>query len=587
MLKKLMLAFTFLILIGVLITGLLSMEIARTYYYQSVEDKLITSAKLIQNRLASSSAEHPADLEDLCGEFGRITGDRVTVIGLDGTIMGDSDADAADMENHRDRPEVNQALEEGLGKSVRVSGTLGTEMLYIAIPMGEGPGPAGVIRVALPLNDIKAIQQKIWHYTLLAITLSILTVLVLGYRYLSTFTRPIREMTEVASRIAGGRYNRRVKVKGTDEIGTLAATFNHMAERLELTIEELINDKSKIEAILSSSVNGVVAVDNDQNTMFLNPVAERMLDIQEKDFTGKPLLDIIRNRDAEKILRNILENYQGQSMGFELPWPMGRTIRVLFAPIRPKVKHSRTIGTLAIMYDITAIRKLEKVRSDFVENVTHELKTPLTSIKGFVETLREGAIEDADKRNRFLEIIDLETERLERLIEDILLLSEIESKNSPSIPTGEIDVSKVAQEEVLSMFAKKASGNGITIKTDFAAGLPGLAMNRDRFKQMLINLVDNAIKFTDRGGEVTVSAYTQNRSMVLKIRDNGIGIPREHQNRVFERFYRVDKGRSRKEGGTGLGLAIVKHIVLSVNGTVEVNSQPGEGTEFTVTIPLK
>ena len=183
---------------------------------------------------------------------------------------------------------------------------------------------------------------------------------------------------------------------------------------------------------------------------------------------------------------------------------------------------------------------------------------PLTSIKGFVETLREGAIEDADKRNRFLEIIDLETERLERLIEDILLLSEIESKNSPSIPTGEIDVSKVAQEEVLSMFAKKASGNGITIKTDFAAGLPGLAMNRDRFKQMLINLVDNAIKFTDRGGEVTVSAYTQNRSMVLKIRITN-GIPREHQNRVFERFYRVDKGRSRKEGGTGLGLAIVTY----------------------------
>ncbi|NLO25535.1 MAG: cell wall metabolism sensor histidine kinase WalK [Clostridiales bacterium] len=588
MFKKLMLVFTALILIGVVTTGLLSMEIARTYYYKGVEDKLVTSAKLIQNRLASSHDEYPKDYETLCEEFGTITGERITVIGLDGTVLGDSDAEAADMENHRDRPEVIKALDEGLGKSIRASGTLNTEMLYIAIPLDKEPGPAGVIRVALHLSDITAIQQRIWYYTLLAITLGILAALVLGYRYLSTITRPIGEMTEMASRIAGGRYNRRVKVKGTDEIGTLASTFNHMAERLEQTIEELVNDKSKIEAILSSSVNGVVAVDNNGNTMFLNPVAERMLDIRNKNFNGKPLFDLIRNEDAKKFLSEVLSAERGRSLEFELPWPRKRTIRVTSAPIRPKVKHSRTIGTLIIIHDITTVKKLQNMRSDFVANVTHELKTPLTSIKGFAETLREGAVNDPETRDRFIEIIDLEAGRLERLIEDILLLSEIESSGPSQKPGGPLDVRHVIENEILSIFTNQADQKNIVLKTRFDEGLPPLKMNKDRFKQLMINLIDNAIKFTDEGGRVEVSASSKaDRAIVLKVKDNGIGIPKEHQDRLFERFYRVDKGRSRKEGGTGLGLAIVKHIALSVNGTVKVDSSPGEGTEFTVSVPLK
>ncbi|MDD2573904.1 MAG: ATP-binding protein [Firmicutes bacterium] len=586
MLKKLMWAFAGLILIGALITGLLSMEIARTYYYESVEDKLLTSAKLIQNRLDTLPEKQPADFEALCEEFGRITGERITVIGLSGTVLGDSDADASGMENHSGRPEVKQALEEGFGKSVRASGTIDTEMLYIAIPLEKGQGTEGVIRVALPLHNITLIQQRIWYYTFLAITLGILAALVLGYRYLSTFTRPIGEMTEMASRIAGGKYNRRVKVKGTDEIGTLAATFNHMAERMERTVEELINDKSKIEAILSSSINGVVAVDNNRNTMFLNPVAERMLDVRERDFNGKPLFDIVRSKAAERVLREVLAAQRGRPLEFELPMQKKRTIMVISAHIRPKVKHSRPIGTLIIIQDITTIKKLEKMRSDFVANVTHELKTPLTSIKGFIETLKEGAIEDPEKRDRFIEIIDLEAGRLERLIEDILLLSEIE--NSPSSqPEGPIDVRQVTESEVLSIFTQQAEQKKISLTTFFPGNLPALPINRDRFKELLINLIDNAIKFTGEGGRVHVSAAVkENKAMVLKVKDNGIGIPKEYQDRLFERFYRVDKGRSRKEGGTGLGLAIVKHIVLSANGSIEVDSRPGEGTEFTLELPL-
>jgi two-component system phosphate regulon sensor histidine kinase PhoR len=239
------------------------------------------------------------------------------------------------------------------------------------------------------------------------------------------------------------------------------------------------------------------------------------------------------------------------------------------------------------MHDVTKIKKLEKIRTDFVTNVTHELRTPLTSIKGFVETLKEGAIDDPKTRGRFIDIIGAEAERLERLIEDILLLSEIEGGKSPSMIGELLDVEKVIEEEILPIFGQQAARKEIVLKTFFEDHLPTLHMDKDRFKQMMINLVDNAVKFTENGGQVTVSAYRNQQSMVLKVKDTGIGIPVEHHERIFERFYRIDSGRSRKEGGTGLGLAIVKHIVLSANGSVEVNSRPGAGTEFKIEIPLQ
>ncbi len=581
-----MLVFTALIFIGVLVTGLLSMEVARTYYYKSVEDKLLTSAKLIESRVSTGLSSGSVDFEALCKQFGNTIEERVTIVSSDGTVLGDSDADVSSMENHLTRPEITLALEEGFGKNIGVSGTLDTETLYIAIPFKKDTIPSGAIRVAMSLKEIKAIQKKIWYYIFLAISLGVLTALVLGYRYLSTFTRPIGEMTVMASQIAGGKYDRRVRVRGTDEIGMLASTFNHMAERMEHTVEELTKDKSKIEAILSSSVNGVIAVDMGGNVMFLNPNAERMLDIRDDEPIGKSLFELISNEDAEKILHNALEIYETQTFEFELVWPKKRVIRVIGAPIKPKIRHGRTIGILLTFQDITTVHKLQKIRSDFVSNVTHELKTPLTSIKGFVETLRDGAIEDREKRDRFLEIIDIETTRLKRLIEDILLLSEIESSSPYLLSAEEINVQGIINEEVISMFAQKAEDKKVDIEAQFAANLPTLLMNRDRFKQMLINLVDNAIKFTEGGGKVQILVHAVNQSMVFKIKDNGIGIPREHRDRLFERFYRVDKGRSRKEGGTGLGLAIVKHIVLSLEGSVEIKSQPGYGTEVVITLPL-
>ncbi len=587
MLKKLMGAFTALILIGVLITGFLSMEIAKNYYYNSVEEKLVSDARMLKMELikAASSGGQP-DYEGICDRYGGIVGERITIIRIDGKVLGDSELDAGDMENHIDRPEIQQALATGLGKSTRKSDSLNTELLYIAMPYTDGKHTAGIIRVSLPLGKISDIQKKIWGYIILAIFAGIAVAVVLGYRYLYGLTRPIKEITEAAVTIAGGRFDRRVHVWTDDEIGRLGNTFNFMADKLNNMIEELRDDKSKIEAILTSSMNGVIAVDNNGKVMITNPVAERLLDIQEKNVVGRDLFELARNKEAARALKDILTSGKDGPVELSLTWPDEIIIRIFSSPIMLKGRHGRVIGTLMIIQDITDIRKLEKIRSDFVANVTHELRTPLTSIRGFIETLKEGAIEDPERRRRFMEIIEIEAERLERLIEDILLLSEIENRTFP-LPVDRIDVEEIITEDILGMLGRKAEEKSITLKTYFEDGLPYLLMNTDRFKQMMINLVDNAIKYTPRGGRVLVSAYKNDGLMVIRVKDTGIGIPEEHHKRLFERFYRVDRGRSRKLGGTGLGLAIVKHIVLSVDGSIKVSSQPGVGTEFKIEIPLK
>lgn len=587
MLKRLMGAFTALILIGVLLTGSFSMEIAKNNYYDMVEEKLKSNARIIQKDLTEDlSKGQKLDYEKLSEEYSRITEARITIIDINGKVLGDSELAAENMENHKDRPEVIQALEKGFGKSSRWSSSLNKNMLYIALPLKKEKEIAGVLRMALPLNNIYNIQYAIWRYILFSAFAGILVAVILGYRYLSNVTRPIQEITEMAGNIAAGNFDKRVKIKTNDEIGKLGMAFNYMTEKLNETIEELKNDKSKIEAILTSSINGVIAVDNRKKAMIINPVAEKLLDIQEKDFVGKDLFEIARNKEAAEALRKILNLKEAGSMEFELTWPENKILKFFSAPIRLQDSPLKKIGNLIIIQDITDIRKLEKMRSDFVANVTHELRTPLTSIRGFIETLKEGAINDESKRERFLDIIDIETERLERLIEDILLLSEIENKPF-SIPKNKIKVEKVIKEEIITIFNKKAEEKNILLDTYFQDNLPVLCMNKDRFKQMMINLIDNAIKYTPEGGKVLVSAYCMENCLVLKVRDTGIGIPKEHLDRLFERFYRVDKGRSRKLGGTGLGLAIVKHIVLSLKGNISVSSEPGVGTEFKIEIPLK
>jgi two-component system, OmpR family, phosphate regulon sensor histidine kinase PhoR len=364
----------------------------------------------------------------------------------------------------------------------------------------------------------------------------------------------------------------------------LAKAIDFMADSLKDKIYSIKDKNTKMEAILSSVVNGILAVDSNKHILFINPMAQQMLNIIEGDVEGKHLLQVIRNNKIDNMLRDILENKGFEENEITVNYPFEKVFRLNSNAIRYPESHE-IIGIIIIIQDITEIKRLEKIRSDFVANVSHELKTPLTSIKGFVETLKAGAIEDHDTAIRFLSIIEDEADRLNRLISDILSLSLLENKKNKAIYEVINTADKI--KEIVSLLQSQAASKNIDLNARVEADINKLMGDPDHFKQMLINIVDNAVKYTPEGGAIEVKAYNSGNDVIISVKDNGIGIPKEHISRLFERFYRVDPSRSRNVGGTGLGLAIVKHIIMQFDGKIEVHSQIDKGTEFILSIPVK
>jgi len=428
------------------------------------------------------------------------------------------------------------------------------------------------------------INQQLLYYIGASILFSLVSALLVGYRFIGKLMEPINQIIDTSKKIANGKFDRRVKVRSTDEIGELASNFNHMADHLEDTIVQLSDSNTKFKALLTSMINPIIAIDSNQHIILFNQSAEDLFKVNTNDVLGKNILDVIENYSLDK---QLIEVFTTNSKRIELNinQPESKILKIHTNPIQLDYDPIRTIGTVALIEDVTEIRRLEKMRSDFVTNVSHELKTPLTSITGFVETLKAGAIEDEKVTMRFLDIIEIETDRLKRLINDILTLSEIENMETKSI-MHEISPGYTLNE-VADFIRPIASSKGIELYTEIDLNLPSIYGNRDWFKQLVINVLDNAIKYTPTDGKVQLIAYEKYNNIIIIVKDTGIGIPKKDLSRLFERFYRVDKARSRKVGGTGLGLAIVKHIVLSFNGRIKVNSEEGKGTDFTVIIPLE
>jgi two-component system, OmpR family, phosphate regulon sensor histidine kinase PhoR len=493
------------------------------------------------------------------------------------------------MENHAGRPEVIAALSGDLGKSIRYSDTLKVDLMYIAQPIYKAGSVIGAVRLAKPLYEINALLYKLYFNILIAVMAGILIASLLGYRMAVNITKPIEEITYIASRIAKGDFSKRINIKDRNEIGILAGSINDMASKLNDTIMSLQDKNIKLESIMSSVVNGIIAIDSSERVLFINPVAQSLLNITEKDIVGKHLLQVVRNNSIDTYLKAILQDKKFFDNEIIIDDPDERVLKFYTNPIK-QTDESDIDGIIITLQDITELRKLERMRTEFVANVSHELKTPLTSIKGFVETLKMGDIEDKQDTERFLNIIEAEADRLYRLINDILSLSELEQKRVKTAKE-EIKVEKTIRE-VISMLKSQGDKKNIELALDIKQGLNNLIGDTDMLKQMLINLVDNAIKYTPENGKVLVEAYnlsdeTEMDKIVIKVKDNGIGIPEKHIPRLFERFYRVDKARSRRVGGTGLGLAIVKHIVILYNGEIEVESEVGKGTEFRIILPTK
>ena len=460
---------------------------------------------------------------------------RFTVINKDGDVIFDNEI--AKLDNHNNRQEIIDAFKNGSGSSVRYSASLSTSMVYVATKIDDNT----VIRSSVPVNNIRVFTSVTLKYYIAIILLVFVLSLFLAVKLVKIIVYPINELQKVTSKIENGDLNKRAIIYNYDEIGFLAQTFNNIADQLEIRIIDSLDKKNKLEAILESMESGVIAIDNNENIILINFIRE-IPEIGTKEV--------------------------------KLFHPIERELRVKKSPIINYLNNS--IGIVITVQDITDIKRLENMRSEFVANVSHELKTPLTSIKGFSETLRY--VDDSETKNKFLDIIDKESERLTNLINDILILSNIENihkMESEYFNPGDVI------ENVLDMVKSQAYKKSIIIKYNdcFNSEILG---SKDKFHQLAVNLIENAIKYSNENGIVKIDLTLEEQYFVFKVKDNGIGIPKNDIPRIFERFYRVDKSRSTR--GTGLGLAIVKHIVKLFNGEISVKSKVGIGSTFTVKI---
>lgn len=593
--KKIFLYYMLLVVIGISVTGFFTSELAQRFYRQEVEQKLINTARLIQYQINDESIKGAkTNLNDEANKYAQILDQsvqpqdshenmltRITFVDFSGKVLGESSTNFLGMENHLERKEIQEAIKGKIGRDIRKSKTLNMDFLYIALPVDS---IKAVVRVSVPLVQISKIDRIIWTYTIIGILAGLILTVLLALRFSASIIRPINELISVSREIALGNFSKRVNIKSRDELGQLADTFNDMALRLEVTLSELMDKNIKVDSIINSMTSGIVAVDSCYRIILINSIACEMFGINHgPGVIGINILELIRNHQINAFMKETIENNITLVREITVGTPDNKILRIHTNPIMSKDGTSLNSGGIASILDVTNIRKLEQIRTEFVSNVTHELKTPLTSIRGFIETLRSGAINDKNVADKFLEIIDIEAERLYMLINDILQLSEIESKQKDS-NIGTYNLKSII-EETISILQGVAEKKNISLQHDVSDNIKIVA-NRDRIKQMLINLIDNGIKYNAENGSVGIKAYKAEGKIVIKVKDTGIGIAPEHLPRIFERFYRVDKGRSRSMGGTGLGLSIVKHIVNLYNGDLKVNSEPGKGTEFVIQLPV-
>ena len=561
----------------------------REHSYQRIKTNLIKQTSFAKSYLEEDFVKgiQSYELDKIANKIGKDLGLRVTIIGIDGTVFGDSELDGkklVEVENHLYRPEVQQALKgfvttkSGIGKSKRFSSTVKKDMLYIASVFGKKK-PQGIIRLSMPLSEIELISNHLKRILTISLFLAFILAVIISFAVSSFISKPVREMSLAAKAVANGDFSKRISISTKDEIGDLAKAFNFMSRQIKARIEEVTTSKSRLEAVLLSMFEGVMVVDIKGTVLLMNQSLKDLLLVKE-DPIGKKPLEIVRNIEIQEIADNSLRLKQGvESRKISVFLPEEKILLLHATPI---IRDSKTEGAVLVFHDITGMRHLEKIRQEFVANVSHELRTPVSSIKGYAETLLEGAIHDKENAMDFLKIIHSDSERLARLIDDLLDLSKIESGKLKS--TLKPCAIKPIIKRVVSSLNKQAKDKSIKIQIDAPENISCILADKARIAQVLLNLIDNAIKYTQEEGKVTISAKEKDELVQVDITDTGIGIPKKDISRLFERFYRVDKARSRELGGTGLGLSIVKHIVHAHNGEISIQSILGHGSTFSFTI---
>jgi two-component system phosphate regulon sensor histidine kinase PhoR len=559
------------ICILLLLVPLISFKLIRTYYVNTLTENLkniaITTSPQIVTFL---DGRHHTELDAFLKNLKDKINARITIINKEGAVLADSEKDPATMESHKIRPEVIDALSGGVGKSMRLSVTLEEEMLYVALPIEQNSKVLGVVRMSIPLKQINSLLYDLQLRIIIAIAIITLLSIAIAFLLSKGLSKPVDTLASAAKNLAKGEFHTRVYLQSSGELKELETSFNEMAGKMEGLFGSLSRRNEELDTIVSSIQEILLVLDKDGRIKLTNESFKKSLgneDVQDKFYW-----EVMRCPDFSELIKKVTEERKNHTREIEFR-DKNYLCSVTFLSSKEEM--------VAVLYDITELKNLEQMKKDFVANMSHELRTPLTAIKGFVETLEE---EEEIKNVQYLEIIKRHTDRLMNIVNDLLVLSELEQTGS-ALVIENVNLASLA-ENILKVFEQGAKEKSIQLKLLAGEGLKTVQADPFKLEQMFINLLDNAIKYTEKG-EVCITLTQENSNSLIVIQDSGLGITASHLSRIFERFYVVDKSRSKKLGGTGLGLSIVKHIVLLHGGTIDVESSLGMGTKFIITLPSR
>lgn len=576
---RIILPYTLLILLSVAGVGFYLSNVLYQAQLQTLQDRLTDDALLIGDSLLTTltNEESWQAINRSSADWAELIGARVTIIAADGTVLGESHEDYSQMENHLNRPEIQDALNRGLGSQIRYSQTVKYDMLYVAVPLRQNGNIIGFVRVSLPLDEVQARQAQsrttVFVTMLVAASLGVLLSVFIAMRV----TQPLQRLTQEARRMTQGEMLRHISYSRQDEVGQLTQAFNTLVEKLHSQIRVLQSEQGKLESVLAQMTDGVVITDGKGRTILINMAAERMFNTRVETAIGNSIAQVLRHHQWIGLWERCRKTGQEQSDTLESP-RRDIFIQGIALPLGDALPEH----ILMLFQDLTRIRRLETVRRDFVSNISHELRTPLASLKALVETLRSGALEDPPAAQRFLYHMETEVDALTHMVSELLELTRIESGQVP------LKLKPVSPRKLLAKAKERlsvqAERNQLTVSLDCSKKLPCVLVDKPRLEQVLVNLLHNAIKFTPPGGSIILSARLQENVILFCVQDTGKGIPVEDFTRIFERFYKTDPARS--SSGTGLGLAIARHLVEAHGGKIWVESVEERGSRFYFTIPV-
>ncbi len=581
---KMCIIYFLLILIAMQVIGVQLLQSLQQYYENNYADGLTAQGELIGGLLRRYFTEPLQEdyIAGLVGEFRLETGAEIIVLDSNGVVLGASQGRSDLLGKRWAQAEVSRALTGIKGQGIRWDSTRQERLMSAAIPVQDGGETVGVVYLSGSLAEIDRTLQDIRTFLLSATAIALIITAIIGAGLARTITRPIQEVTRKAALIAAGDFDQRITIRSADEIGQLGETFNYLSSRLQENLREIAHQKNKVEAILTNMNDGVLALDETGILIHSNPAACRMLGLKPEEALGRPWKEIPVLEELEPVLEEVWTDKKNISSQLVVHRKNPRVIQVHLTPLRDVGENLS--GTVIALHDITEQEKLESMRKDFVANVSHELKTPITTIKSYVETLLDGAVTDEKLVFPFLNVVAAETDRMARLVRDLLQLSQLdyEEVRWEKRPLALPELVRDAARRWLVEMEKKNLRLSLQLESD----LPLVLADQDRVEQVVENLLSNAVKFTPEGGSITVTGEAEGGYVRVAVADTGIGIPPEDQPRIFERFYRVEKARSRSQGGTGLGLSIARELIRAQGGDITLDSEPGKGTRVSFTLPI-